>query len=415
MPRFAYTARDSAGQAVAAELSAGSRKDALRALAARGLQPLRLEERAENARAPKASARDGAVAGPSAIPRAGYARREFLPFFEALNELTASGMSAGEAVRLLAHRLREARLRALAAAVWERLSEGQPLSLAMEGLPTVFDPQCVSLVRAAEATGNLHEVLERLIVHHRERRELRQKLTTALVYPVFVCLVAFGVIVFFVTFLLPRLQSLLASLGSRLPLPTQILVGSARLLVDYGVILLPLLAFAALALWRWRRTEAGRATLDAWFVQAPLARRFFVDAAVLEFTQTLAVLLENGINTVEALRLTERTVGNRSVRAALRAATDRVLEGDSLSAALARTGYLPPLVTDRIAVGESTGKLAPCLRDISRHYAVTHSRRLHWLTGVISTAVLLFAFAFVAFLAYAIVSAVLQVSAGFKF
>lgn len=409
MPRFAYSAHDTSAQTVQAEIEAPSRKEALRLLAARGLRPVSLRETGEARPAPTSQPVESRGA------RGSFSRREFLPFLQALAELTGSGLSAGEAVRLLAHRVREPRLRGLCATLWDRLSEGQPLSLALDSLPEVFDRQTVSLVQASEATGSLNEVLNRLIAHHTERRELRQKLILALAYPVFVCVVALGVIVFFVVFLLPRLQGFLTTLGDRLPASTQLLVNLANAVADYGLIALPLLVLGGLALWRWRRTEAGRATLDGWLVRAPLLRRYVVDQAVLEFTQTLAVLLDNGINAVEALRLTERTVGNRTVAAALRAATDRVLEGDSLSAALARTGFFAPLVIDRLTVGENTGHLAPSLRDISRQYAALQARRLHALTGLISTGVLISAFVFVGFLAYAIVSAVLQVSAGFKF
>ncbi len=415
MPRFAYSVRDAAGRTATDELTAPSRKDALRLLSARGLQPLQLDELNASGR-PAAAAKDTAsplsfLSGPSDE----FSRSSFLPFLQALAELTGSGLSAGEAVRLLAKRLKDRSLRGLSAAVWERLSEGQPLSQAMEQIPNVFDKQTISLVRAAEATGSLNEVLQRLIIHHTEQRELRQKLTTALMYPVFVCVVAFGVILFFILFLMPRLQTLLTSLGSKLPFATQLLVSSAQLLLHYGIIILPLAVFGVLMFWRWRHTEHGKTTTDAWLVRLPVIRRFTIDSALLNFSQTLAVLLQNGINPAEALRLTERTVGNRTVQAALRTATDRVLEGESLSAALARTGYLPDLVIDRLAVGESTGQLAPCLRDIAHNYAATHSRRLHALTTVMSSAVLLFAFAFVGFIAYAIVSAVLQVSASFRF
>ena len=258
-------------------------------------------------------------------------------------------------------------------------------------------------------------MLHRLIEHFTEQKEMRQKLITALVYPFFVCLLAFGVILFFVFFLMPRLQGLLASLGGKLPFATQMLVSSADFLVHYGVIILPIVVVAAIALWRWRQTEPGRRAMDAWMVKFSLPRSFVLETTLLNFTQVLAVLLENGIPTAEALRLTERTVANRTVQAGLHEATDRVLEGESLSNSLAKTGYFPDLLLDRLAVGESTGKLAPCLRDIARNYAAQHTRRLHAMTNIISSGVLLFAFSFVGFIAYAIVSAVLQVSASFKF
>lgn len=406
MATFAYTARDGAGRTVQGEVNAATRKEALRVIAARQLQPVAL---AENA---------GVAAGTTA-PAAGAEmrarRRDLLPLLEALAELVASGMSAGEAVRLLAARLQERRLRALSGRLWEQLKEGQTLSGAMEQVPEVFDAQTVSLVRAAEATGSLNEVLHRLIQHQTEQRELRRKLTAAMTYPLFVGVVAVGVILFFVFFLMPRLQGLLTSLGGDLPWSTQLLVTVAGGLVNYGVVILPLLALGALLFWRWQKTEAGRGIVDEQLIRLPLVRRWVIDTGVLAFVQTLAVLLENGINTVEALRLTERTVQNRVLRASLRAATDRVLEGESLSASLGRTGYFPALVLDRLAVGESTGKLAPCLRDIARHYASQHTRRLEQFVGVTANAVLLAAFAFVGFLAYAIVAAVLRVSASFQF
>lgn len=417
MPRFAYSARDSAGRTVTDEFTAASRKDALRLLGARSLQPLQLNELGASGRplAPAAVKKEPGAFALVTGPGSEFSRSNFLPFLQALAELTTSGLSAGEAVRLLALRLKDRNLRGLSAAVWESLSEGRPLSQAMEQLPRVFDRQTVSLVRAAEATGSLNEVLQRLITHHSEQRELRQKLVTALIYPLIVCLGAISVILFFIIFLIPRLQGLLSSLGSKLPFATQLLVSSSQLLLRYGIVILPLAVFGVLLFWRWRHTEKGRATTDAWLVQLPGVRRLAIDSALLNFVQTLAVLLQNGINPAEALRLTERTVENRTVQAALRAATDRVLEGESLSASLARTGYVPDLLIDRLAVGESTGHLAPCLQDIAKNYAALQSRRLEAMTTVIISGVMTFAFLFVGFIAYAIVSAVLQVSASFRF
>ncbi|RXK55086.1 type II secretion system F family protein [Oleiharenicola lentus] len=410
MPTYRYSARDAGGQVVESSLDAPSRRDALRVLASRGLQPVRLDESGSAKPAKSAASLIGEV-----LEKPAFNKSLLLPFLQALHELTASGLSAGEAVRLLSLRLKEPKLRALSATIWTSLSEGRTLSAAMEVIPAVFNRQTVSLVRAAEATGNLTEVIQRLIDHFTQQKEMRQRLTTALVYPVFVCFLAFGVILFFVFFLLPRLQGLLASLGGKLPLSTQIVVAGAQFMVRYGVFLLPVVLLGAIALWRWRLSESGRRVSDAWLVKIAFVRSFVMETTLLNFTQILAVLLENGIPTVEALRLTERTVANRTLQAELHKATDRVLEGASLSAALGQTGFFPDLLLDRLAVGESTGKLAPCLRDISKNYAARHTRRLQALTSVISTAVLLFAFTFVGLIAYAIVSAVLEVSASFKF
>lgn len=413
MPEFAYTARDAEGKSVRDTVNASSRREALRLLAARGLQPVSLNERtaAKTAATPSHTPTSGSPASTKATPRAD----DLLPFLQSLSELTSSGMSPGEAVRLLANRIKAARLRTLCVIIWDGLKEGLTLSQTMETVPAVFDPQTVNLVRAGEATGSLNEVLLRLIEHHTTRRELKQKLITAMAYPVAVTVMAFGVVMFFMFFLMPRLQGLLNSLGGKLPVSTQLLVSGSEMLVRYGIIIIPAVTLTVLLVWRWHKTEAGRVTIDGWLVQIPLVRGWVIDTGVLAFVQTLAVLLENGINTVEALRLTERTVPNRTMRAALKEATEQVIEGESLSAALGRTAYFPDLVLDRLAVGENTGQLAPCLRDLAKHYSNRHTVRLQRMVGVVTQAVLVGVFVFVGFLAYAIVAAVLRVSSSFQF
>ena len=295
------------------------------------------------------------------------------------------------------------------------LGEGHSLSRALEEYPAVFDSQTTNLIAAGEATGNLKDVLLRLIQHFTEKKELRQKLTTALAYPAFICVVAIGVILFFIFFLLPRLQTLLSSLGGKLPFSTQILVGLSNFLISYGILVVIACVLGFVFAWRWRRSEVGREVSDRWLLQTPLLGRYLTNDTVHNFSQTLAVLLENGVTTSEALRMTERTITHRTLRRAFHEATDRVLEGESLSVSLNKTGCFPDLVLDRLAVGESTGSLAPSLRDIARTYRDLLTRQLQTFTTMASTGVLLFAFSFVAFIAYAIVSAVFQVSASFKF
>lgn len=424
MPRFAYSARDRAGQPVSAELEAPGRKDALRILAARGLQVSSITERAgvTPAKAPArpASAKPGARAASPASPAAPAARgapsrRECLPFLEALHDLATSGLSAGEAVRLLSVRIKEPRLRALSAGLWERISEGAPLSRAMAAQPAVFDPSITNLIQAGEATGSLNDTLARLISHLTEQRELRRQLLSALAYPLFMVAVAFGVIVFFLVFLLPRLKTLLTSLGGKMPFSTQLLISFSEFALSFWGVALVAAAFVGLSSFLgWRQTAAGRAATDAWLLRLPLVGPFIVSQTVLSFAQTLSVLLENGITAAEALRMTEKQIGNTIHREAFNVATARVLEGEALSVALGRTGCFPDLVLDRLAVGENTGNVVPSLKQIATAYQRQISAQLNLFTKVIASGVLMGVFVFVGFIAFAIVSAVFQVSASFK-
>ena len=425
MPRFTYTARDPAGSAQQGDMEAPSRRDALRRLAARGLRVATIAESADSpGRAPAArpeaeDRKTGTRRSSFEFSRSGKKdttphRNERLPFLEALHDLTTSGMSAGEAVRLLSIRIKEPRLRILCGGLWERLSEGAPLSRAMADFPEVFDGSTINLIQAGEATGSLSETVARLIAHLTEQRELRRQLATALAYPVFMVVVAGGVILFFLFFLLPRLQVLLNSLGGTMPLSTRILIAVSSFALHYGIFIVLVAALAGVSFWRWRATDAGREASDAWLLRLPLVGPFIVAQTVLTFSQTLSVLLENGINASEALRMTERQISNRPHQKAFNEATAHVLEGEALSVAIGRTGCFPDLVLDRLAVGENTGNVVRSLKDIARTYQQIISNRLNAFTRIIASTVLMGVFIFVGFIAFAIVSAVFQVSASFK-
>ncbi len=424
MPRFAYKARDQAGNPVESAIDAPTRKDALRLLSARGMSVAAVAEAPPPPGAAPAAPRKGAAraqdsgaepaAGGQARSEAVPRRAETLPFLESLHDLTSSGLSGGEAVRLLSMRIKEPRLRSLCEGLWARLSEGAPLSRAMEAYPEVFDSSTTNLIRAGEATGSLNDTLSRLISLMTEQKELRTALLTAMAYPAVIIVASFGVVMFFLFFLLPRLQTLLHSLGGKMPLSTRILIALANFTLHYGLFVAIAAAIGLVAAWRWRSTEAGREKSDAWLLKTPVIGPFIISQTVLDFSQTLGVLLQNGITAAEALRMTERQIKNRVHRRAFDGAIDRVLEGESLSASLSRTGCFPDLVLDRLAVGENTGNVVPCLRDIATTYQVKISRQLNMFTKVIASAILGAVFVFVGFIAIAMVMAVLQVSSSFK-
>ena len=177
MPSFSYTARNRSGQTVTDSLDAASRKDALRLLAVRGLTPVRVSEAAsrpapgKRKSAPAAASTSApsapvSVFGRTATPQAySLGRRERLPFLVALVDLSTSGLSAGESVRMLSVRIKEPRQRLLCGLLWEQLSEGAQLSRAMSTFPAVFDSSTINLIQSGEATGNLNDVLLRLITH----------------------------------------------------------------------------------------------------------------------------------------------------------------------------------------------------------------------------------------------------------
>ncbi|OAM91184.1 type II secretion system F family protein [Termitidicoccus mucosus] len=427
MPAFTYTARDRSGQTVQSTLDAPSRKDALRLLAARGLQPVSIDEsgaasaaktkpaRLRSTPGPaSASAPQAAVANTPVNTRLTFTRRECLPFLQALADLISSGLSAGESLRLLTQRVRSPRLRALCARLWELVSEGATLSRALAAFPQVFESSIINLIQAGEATGNLREVLDRLIEHLSERARLKRELVNALAYPLLLMVIAGGVILFFLFFLLPRMESLFTALGSRLPVSTKILIGFANFSLTYGIFIAGALVFAGLAVWRWYKTPAGRAAIDALLLKIPLVGPFLVSRTVLSISQTLSILLENGITASEALKMTGRQINNRVHHDAFDEAISRVMEGESLSGALQRTDCFPPLVLDQLAIGENTGSIVPSLKKIAVNYQQIVTSRLTLFTNFLGTAVLLGTFGFIAFLAFAMISAIFGLSSSFS-
>ena len=397
MPIFHYTARDAKGAETRGQLEAASRKQALAQLRARQLVPSRLEEGA----APAVAGGEGlslVVLGGKGARRLG--RAHALPFLRALMGLVTSGIQVADGVKLLGKRLTDPTLRSL--------------SQAMTAHGAVFDESTVNLVEAGEATGRLGGVLERLVADMEERAEIRSKLLSVMAYPALILCMAVVVIMIFLFFLLPRIETLLASLQGNLPLATRLLVAFANFLVGYGWFFALVAGTGATIFWRWRAKPEGRLASDRWLLKVTGVGAFIVANDILRLSQTLGLLLENGISTLPALAMTERTIHNRVFRAAFAEARGKIAEGAGISAALAGTGFLPPLVLDVLAVGESTGNIVPSLHEIARDYRKRISKQVGVFVSVVSIGALLAAAAFVALVAFGIISAVFQISASLK-
>lgn len=423
MPSFSYTARNASGATVEGRLEAISRKGALRLLSGQGLVPLRLDEGSVPLPAVESGTPSGwgnwvrrlfgSEAGGS-DRRLRLSRRERLPFLRSLSELVSSGVQTGDAVKMLSRRLSGGPQKALASAVWDDVSQGQSLSDALREHPRVFDEASVSLIEAGEATGNLGDIMQRLVADLEERAEVRTRIIAALAYPIFIVLVALGVVLIFLYFLLPRIQGLLSSLGGQLPFFTRLLIALSEFLVTWGPVIGLGGLLGGVALLAWRKTLRGRQVIDERSLGLPGLGGYLRDADLLRVVQTLGLLLENGITTITALALTERTILNTRIRRTFGEARAKISEGMPISTALRGTGYMPDLAADVLMIGENTGNIVPSLREISKFYRRRQSRHVSVFLGVLSIGVLLTAFAFVALIVFGIILAVLGVSANLR-
>jgi len=412
MPSFTYSAKGLNGESVRGSIDAVNRKVALQKLTAQKLRPLSVNETNEvRVRKVGLSGFSSLFRSNSSKPKVKAPNRSVaLPFLTGIRELLNCGIQSADALRMMSTRLSDPQQKLLATNLWDELRQGRSLSEAFRKQPKVFHESVVSLVEAGEATGNLKNVLTRIVESMEEQKAIRGKLVAALSYPCFLILVAIGLVFLFLFSLLPRIEGLLASLGGNLPASTKILIGTADGLLNYGWIAAIGIALVVTLLVSWRKSPAGRFKFDALLLRIPGAGRIMRDTQILQFTQTLFLLLENGIIMVQALAMAERSLSNYSMRSTFSEARTKVVEGVALSTAFKSTGYFEDMALDVFTVGENTGDVVPGLRQMSRQYSEMIDKFVKTLLGFVSTGVLLGVFAMVGMIAFGIISAVFQLS-----
>ena len=412
MPSFTYSAKDLNGESVRGSIDAANRKVALQKLTAQKLRPLSVNETNElRVRKVGLSGFSSLFRSNSSKPKVKVLNRSVaLPFLTGIREMLNCGIQSADALRMMSTRLSDPQQKLLATNLWDELSQGRSLSEAFRKQPKVFHESVVSLVEAGEATGNLKNVLTRIVESMEEQKAIRGKLVAALSYPCFLILVAIGLVFLFLFSLLPRIEGLLASLGGNLPTSTKILIATADGLLNYGWIGAIGIALVVALLVSWRKSPAGRFKFDALLLRIPGAGRIARDTQILQFTQTLSLLLENGIIMVQALAMAERSLSNYSMRCTFSEARTKVVEGVALSTAFRSTEYFENMALDVFTVGENTGDVVPGLRQMSRQYSEMIDKFVKTLLGFISTGVLLGVFAMVGMIAFGIISAVFQLS-----
>ena len=409
MPVYHYKAKDRSGARVDGTVEAASRRGALQKLTAQGVAPVSVREASEVKPGKKSQGLAKLFSGGSKkeIP---LGRKLTLPFLVSLKELLACGIQAGDALQLMATRLNDPAQKKMASVLWEDVRQGRSLSEAFARRGEAFDESIVSLIEAGEATGNLNSVLIRLVSNLEETKAIKGKLASALAYPAFLMLVAFGLVLLFLFFLLPRIEGLLRSLGSNLPASTKLLIGLADWTLSYGWIVAILSVVGVVSTVSWRKTKAGRLKFDELTLRIPGLGRFLRDLQILRLSQVLGLLLENGITMVQSLSMTERSLSNMSMRERFVEARSKVTEGATLSSSFKATGYFDGMALDIFTVGENTGNIVPGLKQMARQYGERIDAAIKAFLGIVSVAVLLFVFAFVGLVAFGIISAVFQLS-----
>jgi type II secretory pathway component PulF len=419
MALFDYKARQSDGVVVSGQIEGPERRTAMRRLQAEGLSPVTLKEVGQKSASPLARLAEkckalGGKPNKDRAPasRSGGAKRESvgLAVLKRLLELHGSGLPAGDSIRILSQRLNEKEQKALATALWRDLSEGATLAGAMARQPRYFSGSVSYVVEAGEATGSLAPILRKIVEHLEEKQAIRKKMLASMAYPAFICTVALGVVILFITVLLPQIQGMLARLGGEMTWSARLLIDGSALLTKGGPFIIVALVVAAVSLKQWRSLDAGRKQTDRWLLRTPLIGKIFFYSDLFQSGSLVSTLLESGINTTETLQLTERTVTNLELRERFHTARVEVNEGLSIAQAFRRNKFMPDLAVDILTVGEDTGNLAQSMNEVTRGFRDELTQRLGMLTNIVSTGALTFAFILVALIALGIVTSVFQVS-----
>jgi type IV pilus assembly protein PilC len=321
---------------------------------------------------------------------------KFLIFNQQFLTLVRAGLPIMKALDLLGDRLTDPKLGKHIRAVRDEVKQGTLLSdaFAKQG---VFPAIYITSVLAGEKSGALPEVIERFIGYQRLSLAIRKKLVLSLMYPaVLVCLVG-ALIVFMVTYVVPKFAELYNSLQATLPVMTQVLITVGTAARDYIVFgaIGAVAAFIALRL--WARTDAGKDTIERVQIKTPVVGDLWMKYQTAQLSRVLSTLLVGGIPLLQALETAGESLGSRMIKKALGTARQLVKEGRPLSASLATTGVIPGLAIDMIEVGESTGALPQMLASVAEFFEEDVSNRMSAALTLVEPAIMLFMGVFVAF------------------
>ncbi len=332
-------------------------------------------------------------------------RQEIMHFSRQIAAFVRTGIPLIDAVAVVEQGTDNKRFRAILADVREQLQAGVPFSDALTPHAEVFPPYYLGIIRSAELTGQLDIVLDQLSVYIDRDMEARSKVKSALTYPLVVMGMSVVTVIVLVAFVLPRFVKFFKDLGSKLPLPTRMLLGFSDFLSAWWWVLAIAVVVLIAGYVLSGRTDGGRETRHRVFLAMPMMGTIVRYSAIERFCRIIAAMLRAGVPLPEAMDSAIESTNNKVFEKGLTAARDEMLEGDGVAGPLARTELFPPAAVQMMRVGEETGSLDQQADSAANYYARELEYKLKKLTDLFEPAIIVFMGLIVGFVAVALISA----------
>lgn len=331
-----------------------------------------------------------------------------------LATLVSSGLPILECLNGLIEQTEQPQLKRIFSEIRERVIEGSPLSQAMAAHPAVFSQIHVNMVRAGETGGALDIILKRLADFSESRMKLKKKIEAAMAYPLFLIMISTIILIFLMSFVMPKVIGIFEGMELSLPWSTRALMWFTHF-AKQSWWLMGLVAVALIFLISfWIKTEKGGRIWDHIRLHLPLVKRLHHKAVIARFTRTLSILLKSGILLVDSLEIARLSMGNRIMEDAIKETTRRVAEGEDFATPLKKTGRFPPLLVQLVRAGEQSGELEEMLAKAAEVYEDDVDSGITSFTSIIEPAVILAMGLVVGYMVMAILLPIFDMTRGIR-
>jgi type IV pilus assembly protein PilC len=393
MPKFDYVALDARGQESRGTMDAASQNDVVLQLRQAGLFPTSVAEAKAGAKPAKAGgSKKKAGGGGGMFQRKTVSSKVLMIFTRQLATLIDAGLPLLRGLDVLGKQEKDPVLKKIIMGIAEAVQGGSTFSESMSQYPKVFSRLYVNMVKAGELGGVLEIVLNRLAEFQEKAEKLRNKVKSAMTYPVVVLSIAVLIMVFLLTFIVPRFQTVFNDMLNGKPLPalTLFVMNLSKNAQEYWYLLGGGIFGTFLLAKTFMASTKGRAAFDKVALRSPIFGDILRKSSISRFTRTLGTLVTSGVPILQALMITRETAGNSVVADAVMKVHDAVKEGESVVTPLESCGVFPPMVISMVDVGEETGQLPDMLMKIAEVYDDEGDNSVEGLTSLLEPLMIVF-------------------------